>query len=83
MKIVTMSVTAAAFAAALVGAAGCQSGGCGGQNMNTNTPAAGTTLQCGQGTYLNGNHQCVPIPTSSTSNSNTTTSPTTTPVSSH
>lgn len=68
MKTMTLRVTAAAFAAALMGAVGCGSGGCGGTNVNdnSNTPST-TSVQCGAGTYLNSSNQCVPRPNSSNS----------------
>lgn len=74
MKTMSLRLTAIAFAAALASAVGCGSGGCGGTNINDNsssTPAS--TMQCGNGTYLNAQNQCVPRPT--------TTTPTSTPVS--
>lgn len=69
MKTMNLRATAIAFAAALAGAVGCGSGGCGGQNMNTNSAPSAPSMQCGQGTYLNSSNQCVPRPNNSTTSS--------------
>jgi hypothetical protein len=75
MKNMTLRLTAIAFAAALAGAVGCGSGGCGGTNLNDNASSGGaTSMQCGNGTYLNAQNQCVPRPS-------TTAAPAATPVS--
>ena len=69
MKTWILRLSAAAFAAGLMGSVACggSSSGCGGTNINANdSSATQLQMQCGQGTYLR-NNQCVPIPTSSNS----------------
>lgn len=71
MKNWLLRASAAAFAAGLMGSIACggSSSGCGGSNINANdSSATQLNMQCGSGTYLRGN-QCVPIPTSATSES--------------
>jgi hypothetical protein len=77
MKTTTLKLSAMAFAAALFGAIGCGSGGCGGTNINDNSSTNSTpSMQCGNGTYLNAQNQCVPRPA-------TAAAPTAHPVSVH
>lgn len=69
MKTWTLRASAIALALAAGAAVGCSSGGCGGTNVNenSNSSSAATSMQCGNGTYLNSAHQCVPLPTSNNS----------------
>jgi hypothetical protein len=57
--ILRLSVMGLAAAAGCV--MGCQSSGCGGTNINSNTPSGPNGMSCGQGTYLSGT-QCLPVP---------------------
>lgn len=72
MKNLILRASAAALALAAGAAVGCSSGGCGGTNINSDSSSnpAAVSMQCGNGTYLNAQKQCVPIPKS---NSGTTT----------
>jgi hypothetical protein len=67
MKNLTLRASAIALALAAGTAVGCSSGGCGGTNLNSNNSSSSSTpsMQCGNGTYLNSAHQCVPMPTTS------------------
>lgn len=60
--------SAAALALAAGATIGCSSGGCGGTNINSNSnsSSAPVSMQCGNGTYLNSAHQCVPLPSNNT-----------------
>ncbi len=66
MKNLILRASAAVLALAAGAAVGCSSGGCGGTNINSDTSGASqaTSMQCGNGTYLNSSHQCVPLPSS-------------------
>lgn len=72
MKNLILRASAVAFAAGLMGTLACGGSSCGGSNINANS-SSGTQLnmQCGSGTYLL-NNQCVPLPTSNTTQSNAT-----------
>ncbi len=74
MKNMILRASAIALAVAAGAAVGCSSGGCGGTNVNSNdnSSSSSVSMQCGNGTYLNSAHQCVPLPT--TSNNSQTTS---------
>lgn len=73
MKTLILRASAAMLALAAGAAVGCSSGGCGGgTNINSDSSSnpSAVSMQCGNGTYLNAQHQCVPIPRS---NNGTTT----------
>ncbi|MBI3565104.1 MAG: hypothetical protein HY079_07910 [Elusimicrobia bacterium] len=68
MKNMILRASAVALALAAGAAVGCSSGGCGGTNINSDSGGSNpTSMACGNGTYLNAQHQCVPLP----SNNNT------------
>lgn len=66
MKNLILRTSAAALALAMGAAVGCSSGGCSGTNINSGSTGSSspTSMQCGNGTYLNSQNQCVPLPSS-------------------
>jgi len=71
MKNWVLRASTAALALAAGASIGCSTGGCGGTNVNANdaSSSAPISMQCGRGTYLNKQNQCVPLSSNSTSTS--------------